>query len=188
MQTDARKQEILDVAQDMIQKRGFNGFSYADIAQVISIRKASIHHHFSSKAALGAAVIKRYREVFNDLLAHINAEDINWLDKIRKYSGLYADVLAQNKLCLCGMLAADIETLPRVMQSELHLFFQENVIWLSSVLAECGKAYRRKKRDDMSWQIISSLQGAVMLARMQSNEQIFHSACAELYAQLDRRI
>jgi TetR/AcrR family transcriptional repressor of nem operon len=64
MQTSSKKIEILDVAQEAIQKRGYNAFSYADLAEAVGIRKASIHHYFPSKADLGLAVIRRYRESF----------------------------------------------------------------------------------------------------------------------------
>jgi len=46
-------ERILDIAQDLIQRRGFNAFSYHDIAAPMGIRKASIHYHFPSKADLG---------------------------------------------------------------------------------------------------------------------------------------
>lgn len=188
MKTESRKQEILDVAQIMIQKRGFNGFSYADIAEEIGIRKASIHHHFSSKAVLGVAIVQRYRETFNLYLEQINSEEKSWLDKIRQFGNLYAELLKQNKLCLCGMLASDIEILPRALQKEIRIYFQENVLWLCNVLNEHYKAANPKKFNDIAWQIISSLQGAIMMARMQSDEKIFHAVTNKLYTHLAKQI
>ncbi|MDP2026901.1 TetR/AcrR family transcriptional regulator [Sulfuriferula sp.] len=41
----------------MVQRRGFNDFSYADIANEVGIRKASLHHHFPTKTDLGLALI-----------------------------------------------------------------------------------------------------------------------------------
>ena len=55
---------ILDSAQTLVQVRGYNGFSYADISAELSITKPSIHHHFPTKAALAEALIARYRERF----------------------------------------------------------------------------------------------------------------------------
>jgi TetR/AcrR family transcriptional repressor of nem operon len=188
MKPESRKNEILDVAQDMIQKNGFNGFSYADIASIIGIRKASIHHHFMSKAELGVALVQRYRESFNASLEKINTKELIWLDKIRLYGKLYANVLKQNKLCLCGMMASEIETLPPILKDEIRLFFQENVNWLRRVLKEYNKTIPAKKSNDIAWQIISSLQGAVMLARMQSNDKIFNAAANELYTQLTKQL
>ena len=46
-------QQILDIAQRLVQTRGFNAFSYADIANELNVSKASLHYHFTSKAKLG---------------------------------------------------------------------------------------------------------------------------------------
>jgi TetR/AcrR family transcriptional repressor of nem operon len=51
---------ILDIAEELVQLRGFNGFSYADIASALNVTKASLHYHFAGKAELGEALIGRY--------------------------------------------------------------------------------------------------------------------------------
>src|SRR5438552_9052482 len=105
--TDTRD-EILDVAQRLIQARGFSGFSYADIATKVGIRKASIHHHFPTKGALGTKLMVRYRRVFGEALARIDAADVDARARLRHYAELFADVLRDgHRMCMCGMLAAD---------------------------------------------------------------------------------
>ena len=64
---------MLDVAERLVQQRGFNAFSYADIASELGVTKASLHYHFASKAALGSAVIDRYALRFFDALDAIDA-------------------------------------------------------------------------------------------------------------------
>jgi len=54
------KTALLDSAERAARRRGFDGFSYADLAKDMGIRKASIHHHFPTKAALSVALMKRY--------------------------------------------------------------------------------------------------------------------------------
>ena len=49
--------QILDVAERLAQVRGFNGFSYADVAGELKITKAALHYHFAGKAELGVALI-----------------------------------------------------------------------------------------------------------------------------------
>src|ERR1700729_1705597 len=83
---------ILDVAERLVQVRGFNGFSYADIAEELAITKASLHHHFPSKAGLGEALIVRYTERFTDALDAIDAEAQAAPAKLDAYAGLYVDV------------------------------------------------------------------------------------------------
>jgi TetR/AcrR family transcriptional repressor of nem operon len=184
MQTQSTRIEILDTAQILIQKRGYNGFSYADISKNVAISKASIHHHFPSKQLLGVAVIQRYRENFNQHLIHISRQYPYWRDQISQYGKLYEAVLKEDKLCLCGMLASDMESLPRILKKEVSLFFNENMEWLISVLTMHFKSLPKKRLKKIAWQIISTLQGAILIARMQNDTSIFTSASEELFSLL----
>jgi TetR/AcrR family transcriptional repressor of nem operon len=58
-------QRILDIAEGLVQTRGFNNFSYADIATELGITKASLHYHFPGKAELGQAIVARYAKRFS---------------------------------------------------------------------------------------------------------------------------
>src|SRR5436305_10719560 len=81
---------ILDIAQRLVQTRGFNNFSYADIAGELGITKASLHYHFPGKAELGQALVARYGERFFEALARIDDDLPNARAKIEAYTGLYA--------------------------------------------------------------------------------------------------
>ena len=39
----------------LVQSRGFNGFSYADVSAELGITKAALHYHFAGKAEMGQA-------------------------------------------------------------------------------------------------------------------------------------
>ena len=107
---------ILDVAQRLVQTRGYNGFSYADIAADLAITKAALHYHFATKAQLGEALVARYETSFADLLAAIDAGSADAVDRLAGYVRVYRDVLLDQRICLCGMLAAEYQTLPEGMQ------------------------------------------------------------------------
>ena len=124
---------ILDVAEQLAQTRGYNGFSYADIAAQLSVTKASLHYHFRSKAELGRALIERYRIVFRAALEAIDRKTPDPQGRLAKYVGLYNSVLSNKRMCLCGMLAAEYATLPAPMQEGLTLFFDENESWTPSL-------------------------------------------------------
>src|SRR6516165_2178124 len=98
---------VLDVAERLVQVRGFNGFSYADIATELQITKASLHYHFATKADLGEALIARYSARFFDALDAADRDAASAPAKLSAYAKLYADVLSQQRMCLCGMLAAE---------------------------------------------------------------------------------
>jgi len=183
MKHSDKKNEILDCAQALIQKRGYNGFSYADISSVVNIRKASIHHHFPTKAELAVAVIERYRDAFNACLLTINAQH-DWINKIDQYAQLYKQVLQEDKLCLCGMLASDADTLPDEVTTVIRDFFIENADWLSEILTASHLNLPHERRTNIAWQIINLLQGGVIMARILQNMSVFTSSYEEMMRQL----
>src|ERR1700679_3034204 len=101
------RSRILDAGERLVQVRGFNGFSYADVAAELSLTKASLHYHFPSKAELGEALIARYAERFAQALAEIDRRGVDARDKLNAYAELYSGVLDGGRMCLCGMLAAE---------------------------------------------------------------------------------
>jgi len=57
-----RKEQILRTAAEILETKSFAAFSYQDLADRLGIRKASIHHHFPTKDALGQALLVHYVE------------------------------------------------------------------------------------------------------------------------------
>ncbi len=178
---------ILDVAERLVQTRGFNGFSYADIAAELAITKASLHHHFPSKAGLGEALIARYAERFASALAAIDADTSTASAKLDAYASLYADVLREGRMCLCGMLAAEYATLPSPIQGAVVAFLDENEDWLEHVL-EQGRSDRSLRLSGTARQtarsILSGLEGAMLVARSHGDVESFQAGAALLIAGL----
>ena len=178
---------ILDVAERFVQRRGFNGFSYADVAAELSLTKASLHYHFAGKAELGEALVDRYSERFADSLARIDARVKDPLRKLNAYAGLYASVLQQERMCLCGMLAAEYETLPDQMRKSVLRFFEMNEVWLVGVLEAgrlAGKLTFPGAAIETARLVISSLEGAMLVARTKGDVAGFRSSAERLVARV----
>jgi TetR/AcrR family transcriptional regulator, transcriptional repressor for nem operon len=171
-------QRILDIAEQLAQTRGFNGFSYADIAQELGVTKASLHYHFPSKADLGCALIERYHLAFAQALATIGRLPVKPREKLRRYAALYDSVMRNNRMCLCGMLAAEYQTLPATMQEGLHRFFDANEAWLAATLEDGRKAgdlafagaVRQRARA-----VLGALEGAMLVARTYGDARRFQA-------------
>ena len=131
---------ILDIGERLVQVRGFNGFSYADVAAELDMTKAALHYHFPGKGELGRALIERYTERFLAALADIDERIPEAPAKLDAYAGLYADVLRGQRMCLCGMLAAEYQTLPDPMRAAVIAFIDANEAWVEKVLAEGRRA------------------------------------------------
>ncbi|HEY7060755.1 MAG TPA: TetR/AcrR family transcriptional regulator [Chloroflexota bacterium] len=178
---------ILDVAERLAQRRGFNGFSYADVAAELHLTTASLHYHFAGKAELGRAMIERYAERFAGALASIEARLPDAFARLAAYADLYAEVLRKRRLCLCGMLAAEYQTLPRPMRDCVIRFFDDNERWLASVL-ETGRAAGQLRfagsPEEASRMIVCGLEGAMLLARPYGDVARFQSAARQLLSSL----
>jgi TetR/AcrR family transcriptional repressor of nem operon len=182
-------QRILDVAEELVQRRGYNGFSYADIAGELGITKASLHYHFASKAELGEALIERYSARFLQALAAIASTTPGAGAKLEAYASLYVDVLRGDRMCLCGMLAAEYQTLPEQMHGSVIRFFDRNLAWLTDVLAEGqsdGELSFAGSPADAAQTVLSALQGAMLVARPYRDPTRFQAAAAHTLASLSR--
>ena len=160
---------ILDAAQSMVQESGFNGFSYAHIADKIGIRTASIHYHFPSKEDMGEALIKRYRDNFMAFTAQVDGEKQTNLDKLRSFIELYRGGPADDyRTCLGVMLSTDLTSLSDVAREGVAQFFAMNLEWLERVLEDgCREGSLRfaGAAEVRAHQFFASLQGAQLIAR-----------------------
>jgi len=174
--TVSTSERILEVAERLVQRRGYNGFSYANIAAELGITKASVHYHFVGKAELGEGLIERYSTRFAEALEEISSTMPDAGAKLDAYADLYADVLRGERMCLCGMLAAEYQTLPEPMRDGVLRFFDKNVIWLTNVLSE-GQSDGSLRFDgspsEAAQTVLSAIQGAMLLARPYSDLQRF---------------
>ena len=181
-------ERILDVAERLVQTRGFNAFSYADIADALDITKASLHYHFSSKAELGKRLIERYEKNFLKALGQIDESNADAVEKLRRYIDIYAGVLRANRMCLCGILAAEFATLPDQLQADLKRFFEANERWLVTVLdqgREAGVFRFEAPSAEVAQFFVAALEGAMMLARSFGDARRFELGASRLLADLD---
>jgi TetR/AcrR family transcriptional repressor of nem operon len=174
---------ILAAAEGLVQTRGFNGFSYADIAAELQITTAALHYHFATKAELGEALIAHYSQTFSQTLARLDADHAQPADKLVGYSNVYLEVLRAERMCLCGMLAAEYQTLPEPMQHAVVRFFDANETWLEHVLEQGrqeGTLHLYGPARDIARMIIGGLEGAMMVARACGDVRRFQDAATRL--------
>ena len=87
---------ILEAGRQLIMRRGYSGFSYADIADAIDIRKASIHHHFPTKADLAVAVLQQSQANFDADMSLLDASGADALVQMRAYIGYWERCIADD--------------------------------------------------------------------------------------------
>ena len=176
MAVNPTAQKILTVAQQSVQTKGFNGFSYRDLAAEIGIKTSSIHYHFPTKDALALELVKTYHAAFNLELDRITAESGNGRSQLEKYIELFEGNLAvDNKFCLCGMLASEINSLSNDVKQAIQDFFTANEVWLSRVIANGQKDGSIKNigsADVLATQLLATLEGAMLIVRSMEKDNL----------------
>lgn len=190
MKTTDAYEQILMVAETLIQTKGYNAFSYRDIADSVGIKTSSIHYYFPAKADLGKAVVKKHLE---DLYVHLEEIMTNAKISSKKKLDLFLDgiiaktYLSERKMCLGGMLASDVLTLPDLIQEEVRLFFKKIEKWLEALL-ELGKKQRefsfKRNAKQEAQLILAILEGSLLLARLYKSDERLILARKQIMEQL----
>jgi TetR/AcrR family transcriptional repressor of nem operon len=180
------REEILNAAEELLQRRGYNAFSYQHIAVQLGIRNAAIHYHFPSKEDLGVALVKRYRQRFAEWCADLSSTDSAW-DCLQAYFRTYVDYLeAQCKICPGGVLGSEFEAIPEEMRHEARLLMQEIYQWLVETLERGRRQGGLFFHGDCSGKAVeigAALQGGLQIARMAGTER-FHQVLQQLSLEL----
>jgi AcrR family transcriptional regulator len=100
------------------------------------ISKASIHHHFPSKAELVQTVVRRYRDEAQKGLAAIQSHISDPLAQLQAYTGYWEACIrdGSSSFCICAMLAAELPAIPEQVADEVRGHFCDLAAWLASVL------------------------------------------------------
>lgn len=164
---------ILQSAEDQARSGGYNAFSFREIAKEIGIKSASIHYHFPTKADLAAVLARRYTDKF---IAHLNAiEDKggSLFDTLSDYADLFYHALkTDQKMCLCGLFAAEMDVLPTEVQQETRGFFEANLNWLEKQLT----AHQVAEPKTQAMQLLAKMEGAMLLGKAFESEDYFRQA------------
>lgn len=164
---------LLDTAQALVQRVGANAMSFADLSAAVGVRKASIHHHFPTKADLLVALIDRYDGYFLGLLRDIQHSRSTGAGKIARYAGLFESTLKTgdgDRACPCGMLGAEVSTLSPEATEKLRSFYQANVRAVAAMLDEGrrdGSLDFAGSPEELAWLLFSMLEGALLVARVE---------------------
>ncbi len=177
---------VLDVAQEFLQTRGYNAFSFRDLADRVRIKTASVHYYFPTKVELCRALIARDRQRVAEALAATDAAGLDPAGKLERYIGVFRATLADgNRMCLCGMLASDYATLDPEIVRDLRLSFGEHQTWLAAVLADGrsnGSLHFDGSEVDEAWSLLAALEGAILLARTYEEPARFETTARRLLA------
>ncbi len=171
------KTQILDSAEKFTKLRGFDAFSYRDIAQEIGIKTSSIHYHFPTKDDLAVMLARRYTDSFDIYMSSIIGGQLNGAEKIGAVFNLLDTVSGKDKhFCLCGMLAADVRAVSQAVRVELERFFTSFESGLEKALYQGitdGSIVPDIDPKKAAAEITAAAEGAMLIARVRDKQNYF---------------
>ncbi len=181
--------EILRCARTLIIAGGYPGFSYADISEVVGIRKASIHHHFPSKTDLVRTLVARYRDEAEAGIAKLERHNPEPVDQLRAYTGFWENCIgdATMSFCVCALLASETPVLPPDIVVEIRAYFRALSAWLTSVMergARRGTLVLSGTPRSEAEAFMATVHGAMLSARAYGDPLVFAAITRPLIEKL----
>ncbi len=175
-----RRTELLNCAENVARRHGYDGFSYADLAKEVGISKASIHYHFPSKAELAVALIERYASTHTEALALIDETSDIASDRLAAYVQGYRRALSGGaKLCLCVAFSISRDSLSDEALSELDLFHTNSIEWLKKTFElanKDGSVTHSANPTLEATALLATVEGAQLVARAANKVADFDKA------------
>jgi len=177
MQGDTAE-NILNSAETLMIQRGYSAFSYADIAEAVEIRKPSIHHHFPTKSALAAAVLKRHRERTIQATEQLDSQIQDPWKRLQAYVQYWETCIRGQTVpfCVAALMGAELPSLPEEVQAEVRLHFKALAEWLERTIKAGAKAGVIRLQDAAPTEaqaLMASVHGAMLSARATGDREVF---------------
>ncbi|MCB8881255.1 TetR/AcrR family transcriptional regulator [Acidisoma cellulosilytica] len=149
-----------------VQAHGYNALSFRELAKDVGVKSASVHYHFPTKGDLGAALARRYTEEGSAALNELLATMSNPAQIMDRYVAIFRAALANdNRMCLCGIMSAELDDLPEEVRVEVDKFAAVNLAWLERVLVIAQPKAPKPALTDQATAIFAAIEGAQLVAR-----------------------
>jgi TetR/AcrR family transcriptional repressor of nem operon len=143
----------------------------------VGIRKASIHHHFPTKANLAKELMARYHANFAERLVEIEAQEKSPDGSLRDYIALYRDALGNGaQLCLCVAFSSAPHSHSDDVMAEITRFQNHSIAWLERLFTRAKTGAPSAK----AHATFALVQGAQIMSRAAGNLGPFDQATAHL--------
>lgn len=181
-----KRTELQTLAQAIVQRSGLRELSFRQLAEQTGVKSSSVHYYFPEKHDLTAVLITSYSEAFAQRLTAIADKPATLQRKLSAFTDLFEEAAQDDKLCLCGMLAAEMSSLDENCRSLLRGFFEQAEAWLAKILKQHkGELLNPMPIKQLAAVLMSGLEGALLLDRvhgtgnhLQAQRQLINSFAA----------
>ena len=161
--------ELEEKALNTVQQIGLSNLSFRTLADDAGIKSSSVHYYFPEKTHLANTIIRNYSVQFKQKLDDIDQKHSQPLKKIESFIKIFEEVVNDDKLCLCGMMAAEIAILQDESRELLLNYFTQAEDWLCDIFkANEKQLHLDVKPRQLARIVMSGLEGAILIDRVET--------------------
>ncbi|GLO54057.1 MULTISPECIES: TetR/AcrR family transcriptional regulator [Pseudomonas] len=182
----ATRDALIQAAEGLMRTKGYAAFSYADLADAVGIRKASIHYHFPTKEDLGIAIVEEYVSQVQAEFERIEINQKGAEERLKAFYVLFYSSTEGGLLPLCGALAAEMAALPDGLQRLTRRFFDVQLSWLTRVMDEgiaAGELPQGRGSREKSYLLLSILEGSSFINWATKDGEMVNMAVLRMIAE-----
>lgn len=183
------KEIIMESATKLLVNRGYNAFSFADISEDVELAKPTIHHHFPSKEDLVVEVLSQYRDQIKSGLQYLSTHKTNPIDRLKGYIHYWQECIesGDRPFCICVLLAAELPSLPKSIQKQVKMHFEELGDWIYTTIDEGKKLGSINVKGSVRFEadlFRAQVHGAMLASRALNDSQMFTSVTKHILSGL----
>jgi TetR/AcrR family transcriptional regulator, transcriptional repressor for nem operon len=170
----SNKDKLLTDGLRLVHERGFGASSVRDITQAAGVPQGSFTNHFVSKEAFGLEILERYREMTSAAVrATLRNDRLPPLRRLRAWIDNQLEYLRKDDMrrgCLYGNLSAESSEASDAIRYRVASVFAENqasVAYCLQAAVDGGELAPNTDAQELAGFIVSSLQGAILVAKSQ---------------------
>lgn len=174
------RDRIVQAADDLFYRRGFEHTSFADIADAVQLSRGNFYYHFKSKDEILSAVIRARLSETTQMLERWDAEGVGPAERIRNF----VEILTRNRSfilehgCPVGTLCTELAKLDHGARPEAEKLFTLFRTWLRRQFASLG---RRESADALAMHLLARTQGVATLASALRDEAFIRREVREMH-------
>lgn len=167
-----KREKLENAALESAQRKGMNGLSFRTLADEVGIKSSSVHYYFPEKSDLTRTLIASYTKNFFASIDSIASQNWAMRKKLKAFIAIFENVAVEEKLCLCGMMAAEVEQLDDENRKLLRTFFIDTEAWLVALFSE----HKNELNAELSAKVLArsllaGLEGALLADRVVGDNQ-----------------
>ena len=168
-----KREQLEQAALCSVQQTGLKGLSFRTLAAEVGVKSSSVHYYFPEKADLAFSLIQRYSEGFAVFLKAIDGDSSASLrQKLDRFIDLFSQTATDDKMCLCGMMAAEVDQLDEKSRELLNHYFVASELWLRELFAASkGELCSELPPELLAKVLMSGLEGALLIDRAQDSTE-----------------